>query len=126
MQLFAMLKLMAFQEKLTVDIVPLFETVDDLENAHLVMEQLYTNPEYKKHLDSRNHKQTIMLGFSDGTKDGGYLMANWAIFKAKERLTRISRKYKITVIFFDGRGGPPAPAQARRSDPGCRLWLRTR
>ena len=108
MQLFAMLKLMAFQEKLTVDIVPLFETVDDLENAHLVMEQLYTNPEYKKHLDSRNHKQTIMLGFSDGTKDGGYLMANWAIFKAKERLTRISRKYKITVIFFDGRGGPPA------------------
>lgn len=108
MQLYAMLKLMAFQEKLTVDIVPLFETVDDLEHAHLVMEQLYTNPEYKKHLESRNNKQTIMLGFSDGTKDGGYLMANWAIFTAKERLTRISRKYKISVIFFDGRGGPPA------------------
>ena len=49
-----------------------------------------------------------MLGFSDGTKDGGYLMANWSIFKAKEKLTSISRKYNIEVIFFDGRGGPPA------------------
>mgnify|MGYP003138467418 FL=1 len=49
-----------------------------------------------------------MLGFSDGTKDGGYLMANWGIFTAKERLTAISRKYGITAIFFDGRGGPPA------------------
>ena len=49
-----------------------------------------------------------MLGFSDGTKDGGYLMANWAIYKAKENLTAISRKYDVTVIFFDGRGGPPA------------------
>ena len=49
-----------------------------------------------------------MLGFSDGTKDGGYLMANWAIYKAKERLTEVSRKYDVTVIFFDGRGGPPA------------------
>ena len=49
-----------------------------------------------------------MLGFSDGTKDGGYLMANWAIYKAKENLTRVSRAHGITVIFFDGRGGPPA------------------
>ena len=49
-----------------------------------------------------------MLGFSDGTKDGGYLMANWSIYTAKERLTEISRKYGITAIFFDGRGGPPA------------------
>ena len=49
-----------------------------------------------------------MLGFSDGTKDGGYFMANWAIFKAKEALTSISEKYNIDVVFFDGRGGPPA------------------
>jgi len=108
MQLFAMLKLVAFQDELTVDIGPLFETITDLENAHTVMEELYTNPEYSKHLKKRGNKQTIMLGFSDGTKDGGYLMANWAIYKAKERLTEISRKYDITVIFFDGRGGPPA------------------
>tara|TARA_R110000751_G_scaffold14621_1_gene47121 strand:- start:76565 stop:79144 length:2580 start_codon:yes stop_codon:yes gene_type:complete len=108
MQLFAMLKVVAFNDKLTVDIGPLFETITDLENAHIVMEDLYTNPAYAKHLKSRGNKQTIMLGFSDGTKDGGYLMANWAIYKAKERLTAISREYDVTVIFFDGRGGPPA------------------
>ncbi|WP_341214506.1 phosphoenolpyruvate carboxylase [uncultured Wocania sp.] len=108
MQLFAMLKIVAFKDKLTVDVVPLFETITDLENAPAVMEQLYTNPVYKAHLKSRGNKQTIMLGFSDGTKDGGYLMANWGIFKAKELLTEMSRKYDITAIFFDGRGGPPA------------------
>ena len=108
MQLFAMLKLVAFQDKLTVDIGPLFETITDLENAPSVMEELYTNPAYAAHLKSRGNRQTIMLGFSDGTKDGGYLMANWAIYKAKENLTAISRKHNVTVIFFDGRGGPPA------------------
>ena len=51
---------------------------------------------------------TIMLGFSDGTKDGGYLTANWSILKAKESLTKVSRKFGIKVLFFDGRGGPPA------------------
>ena len=108
MQLFAMLKIVAFKDELTVDVVPLFETITDLENAPSVMEQLYTNPEYMAHLKSRGMKQTIMLGFSDGTKDGGYLMANWGIYKAKELLTEMSRKYDITAIFFDGRGGPPA------------------
>lgn len=108
MQLYAMLKLVAFHNDLTVDIVPLFETITDLKNAPLVMEELYSNKAYMQHLKARGNKQTIMLGFSDGTKDGGYLMANWSIYKAKEELTLISRKYDITVIFFDGRGGPPA------------------
>ena len=108
MQLFAMLKIVAFKDNLTVDVVPLFETITDLENAPKVMEQLYTNPNYMAHLKIRGNKQTIMLGFSDGTKDGGYLMANWGIYKAKELLTEMSRKYDITAIFFDGRGGPPA------------------
>lgn len=108
MQLFAMLKLAAFQDDMTVDIAPLFETITDLENSARVMEELYSNPVYRAHLKSRKNKQTIMLGFSDGTKDGGYLMANWAIYKAKERLTEISRKYDVIAIFFDGRGGPPA------------------
>ncbi|GGH01865.1 hypothetical protein GCM10011416_20810 [Polaribacter pacificus] len=108
MQLFAMLRLVAFEKILTVDIVPLFETIPDLKNAQKVMEELYSNEEYRKHLKQRGDHQTIMLGFSDGTKDGGYFMANWAIFKAKEQLTSISRKYGITAIFFDGRGGPPA------------------
>ena len=108
MQLFAMLKIVAFKDELTVDVAPLFETIPDLENAPGVMEQLYQNPEYMAHLRARGSKQNIMLGFSDGTKDGGYLMANWGIYKAKELLTEMSRKYDITAIFFDGRGGPPA------------------
>ena len=108
MQLFAMLKLTAFHDDMTIDLVPLFETINDLRNAPKVMEQLYSNVSYKKHLGKRGDRQTIMLGFSDGTKDGGYLMANWAIFKAKEALTEMSRKYDIDAVFFDGRGGPPA------------------
>lgn len=96
------------RESLPVDIVPLFETIDDLHNAAGVMKKLYENPIYRKHLESRGNTQTIMLGFSDGTKDGGYLMANWSIYKAKEELSLISKQYDIEAIFFDGRGGPPA------------------
>lgn len=107
MQAFAMIR-MCDWETPTVDIIPLFETVDDLEIAHKVMETLYSNKAYAAHLKRRGNKQTIMLGFSDGTKDGGYLMANWSIYKAKETLTAISRQYGVKVIFFDGRGGPPA------------------
>lgn len=92
----------------TVDVVPLFESIDDLQRADVIMEQLYTNSFYAQHLKNRGNVQTVMLGFSDGTKDGGYLMANWGIYKAKEAITAISRSYGIKVIFFDGRGGPPA------------------
>ncbi len=92
----------------TLDIVPLFETIDDLANAQGIMKELYEIPAYREHVKQRDNKQTIMVGFSDGTKDGGYLRANWSIFQAKEALTEISRQYGIKVIFFDGRGGPPA------------------
>ena len=108
METFAMLNLCGFENELPVDVIPLFETVEDLQNAAAVMRTLYTNRTYRYHLEKRKNKQTIMLGFSDGTKDGGYLMANWGIFKAKEALTKISRAFDIEVIFFDGRGGPPA------------------
>jgi len=96
------------KEDLTVDIVPLFETIADLKSASRIMRELYENASYREHLARRKNVQTIMLGFSDGTKDGGYLMANWSIYKAKEELTRLAREYGISVIFFDGRGGPPA------------------
>ncbi len=95
-------------DELTVDIVPLFETIDDLKFAGEAMHTLYTNPTYRKHLKNRGDRQTVMLGFSDGTKDGGYLMANWAIFSAKEDITLKSRESDVEVVFFDGRGGPPA------------------
>ncbi len=96
------------KEDLTIDIIPLFETVDDLQNASAIMRELYENSVYREHLSKRKNIQTIMLGFSDGTKDGGYLMANWSIYKAKDELTKISNEHNIEVIFFDGRGGPPA------------------
>lgn len=96
------------KDSLNIDIVPLFETIDDLQGAAAIMEALYSQPAYRSHLAARQHRQTIMLGFSDGTKDGGYLMANWSIYKAKEELTALSRRYQIEVAFFDGRGGPPS------------------
>jgi len=103
----AMFRLCGFNNP-KVDIIPLFESIDDLQKAGTIVEKLYTDEVYKKHLENRGNIQTIMLGFSDGTKDGGYLMANWAIYKAKEMLTTISRKYHVKIVFFDGRGGPPS------------------
>ncbi|WP_091147146.1 phosphoenolpyruvate carboxylase [Mucilaginibacter pineti] len=96
------------KESLSVDFMPLFETVNDLTRAGEIMEQLYTHPYYAEHLKLRGNRQTIMLGFSDSTKDGGYLMANWSIYKAKVELTAMARKYGVSLAFFDGRGGPPA------------------
>jgi phosphoenolpyruvate carboxylase len=100
--------IMGSDNKLSLDIVPLFETIEDLSHAPAIMEALYNVEAYREHLTRRGSKQTIMLGFSDGTKDGGYLRANWSIFQAKENLTRITREKGFTAVFFDGRGGPPA------------------
>jgi len=109
MELYALFRLCGWDENLkTIDIVPLFETIDDLAAAEAIMDTLYQDPLYASHLSFRKQEQTIMLGFSDGTKDGGYLQANWSIYKAKETLTAISRKHQLIVKFFDGRGGPPS------------------
>jgi len=107
MEVYALFRLCGWENP-PVDIVPLFEVIDDLQNAESIMEKLYTNKNYSEHLKNRENRQTVMLGFSDGTKDGGYLMANWSIYKAKEAISAVSKKYGIKVIFFDGRGGPPA------------------
>ncbi len=108
-RVFALARWTAFgDEKISVDIVPLFETIDDLMGAGASMNTLYSESNYRRHLTQRGNKQTIMLGFSDGTKDGGYMSANWNIYRAKENLTRISKLNDIDVVFFDGRGGPPA------------------
>lgn len=109
MELYALCRLCGWDTHLSnLDIVPLFETIEDLTNAEEIMSILYNNPLYKIHLQNRQAQQPIMLGFSDGTKDGGYLQANWSIYKAKETLTKISRANSIVVKFFDGRGGPPS------------------
>lgn len=93
--------------ELTLDVVPLFETISDLAHAKKIMQQLYELPLYRQHLKNRQNKQYIMLGFSDSTKDGGYITANWSIAKCKQELAQLAEQYAITVIFFDGRGGSP-------------------
>ncbi|MBU2994962.1 phosphoenolpyruvate carboxylase [Cellulophaga baltica] len=96
------------EDEITYDIVPLFETMIGMDGAEAIMQQLFDMPAYMKHLEKRDMKQTMMLGFSDGTKDGGYLKANWSILKTKESLSGVCAKNNIKAIFFDGRGGPPA------------------
>ncbi len=95
-------------KKITFDIVPLFETMAGMDNSEATMQQLFNMKEYREHVRQRGNKQTIMLGFSDGTKDGGYLKANWSILKTKESLSGVCENNGIDAIFFDGRGGPPA------------------
>jgi phosphoenolpyruvate carboxylase len=109
MELYGLFVLSGWQaDDITADIVPLFETIEDLRNASQIMKTLYEDKTYGQHLKRRNMRQTVMLGFSDGSKDGGYLMGNWSIYKAKEMITELSRNYQVDVIFFDGRGGPPS------------------
>lgn len=106
---FYMAKQTAYQnENIPIDFIPLFESIDDFKNAEKIISKLFSNHDYKNHLAFRGNKQTVMLGFSDGTKDGGYMCANWYIFKVREVLSTLSEKTGIKIVFFDGRGGPPA------------------
>jgi phosphoenolpyruvate carboxylase len=89
----------------SVDIVPLFETIDDLVRSSELMEELYTSDIYSRQLSSRGLFQEIMLGYSDSNKDGGYWMANWALHKAQKQLARVSSKHGIEMRLFHGRGG---------------------
>jgi phosphoenolpyruvate carboxylase len=91
--------------KTSIDVVPLLETVDDLERAEAFMESLLTNPVYRLHLTARKNFQEIMLGYSDSNKDGGYWMANWALHKAQAVLARTCQKHHTELRLFHGRGG---------------------
>ncbi|CAB5132547.1 Phosphoenolpyruvate carboxylase (EC [Olavius algarvensis associated proteobacterium Delta 3] len=94
--------------ELPVDIIPLFESMEGMKNAGSIMQELFDIPQYRTHIVQRRNRQIIMLGFSDGTKDGGYLQANWSIYTTKETLSAVCDEHGIQAIFFDGRGGPPA------------------
>ena len=94
--------------QIKLEIIPLFETIEDLASSEQIMRELFGTDLFVKNIKKFNNQQTIMLGFSDGTKDGGYLMANWAIFKAKKNLNKLAREFGINLTFFDGRGGPPS------------------
>jgi phosphoenolpyruvate carboxylase len=88
-----------------VDLVPLFETIDDLQNAPQVMTELFNNPEYRKHLKTRGNKQQIMIGYSDSGKDGGYLASNWNLYAAQEMLAKLCEAHGVALELFHGRGG---------------------
>jgi len=103
-------------------IVPLFESVDDLRTASVILELLFTSDAYRAHLKSHNDEQMVMIGYSDSNKDGGYLMANWSLYHAQEEITGIAQKHGLKLTIFHGRGGTIArgggPAnQAIRAQP---------
>ena len=88
-----------------VDLVPLFETVADLKAAPQIMSRLFTNEVYRKHLEMRGSGQQIMIGYSDSNKDGGFLQANWMLYKAQQDLANVCEKHGIQLTLFHGRGG---------------------
>ncbi|MDR3628301.1 MAG: phosphoenolpyruvate carboxylase [Ignavibacteriaceae bacterium] len=87
------------------DILPLFETIDDLQKAHLVMQELFDNPAYSQHLKLRGNVQKIMLGYSDSNKDGGIVTSNYKLYTAQKYLKRLCEKRNIELVLFHGRGG---------------------
>jgi phosphoenolpyruvate carboxylase len=103
-------------------IVPLFESVQDLKDAAAILELLFTSDVYRAQLKSHNDEQMVMIGYSDSNKDGGYLMANWSLYQAQEEITAMAKKHGIKLTIFHGRGGTIArgggPAnQAIRAQP---------
>lgn len=92
-------------EKARVQIVPLFETIEDLDHSEETMRKYLSLPIAKKWIASKNNYQEIMLGYSDSNKDGGYLSSCWTLYKAQKQLTAIGDEFGVKVTFFHGRGG---------------------
>ncbi|HGR2678286.1 TPA: phosphoenolpyruvate carboxylase [Streptococcus pneumoniae] len=92
-------------ERARVQIVPLFETIEDLDHSEETMRKYLSLSLAKKWINSRNNYQEIMLGYSDSNKDGGYLSSCWTLYKAQQQLTAIGDEFGVKVTFFHGRGG---------------------
>ena len=90
---------------LPVNIIPLFETIEDLRGCGAIMDDLFSIQHYRKLLVSRGNTQEVMLGYSDSNKDGGYLTANWELYKAELELVKVFEKHGIELRLFHGRGG---------------------
>ena len=88
-----------------LDVVPLFETVEDLHQARTTLEALFTHPVYRRHLDQRGRRQTVMLGYSDSNKEAGYLTAHWELHLAQREIAALCRRNDVALTFFHGRGG---------------------
>ncbi len=91
--------------QLSMNIIPLFETISDLRGCGVIMERLFSLPVYQRLLDSRQRTQEVMLGYSDSNKDGGFLTANWELYKAEKTLVEIFVRHRIEMRLFHGRGG---------------------
>jgi phosphoenolpyruvate carboxylase len=88
-----------------LDVVPLFESADALAGCGEVLEQLLSNPDYRRHLESRGNRQEVMLGYSDSNKESGFLSAVWMLYRAQSGLADVARRYGIELTLFHGRGG---------------------
>ncbi|SHM99813.1 phosphoenolpyruvate carboxylase [Gracilibacillus kekensis] len=88
-----------------IHVAPLLETIDDLKNGPEMVKKLFDIPLYRKHLEARGDLQEIMLGYSDGSKDGGNITANWVLYKAQQEIHDISSNYGVKLKYFHGRGG---------------------
>jgi phosphoenolpyruvate carboxylase len=89
----------------SLSVTPLFETIDDLRRAPQVMRNLFEDPTYRQHLESRGNLQEIMIGYSDSSKDGGILTSSWELYLAQERLWQVARQAGVELRLFHGRGG---------------------
>jgi phosphoenolpyruvate carboxylase len=92
-------------KKAAIGIVPLFETIHSLQNCHEIMEELFAIPLYRSYLKARGDVQEIMLGYSDSSKDGGYLSANWHLYLAQQNLYKTAEKHGVKIKLFHGKGG---------------------
>ena len=90
---------------ISLNLVPLFETIADLDAAAGIMQQLFALPWYQQLLKSRNGVQEVMLGYSDSNKDGGYLTSQWELYQAEQRLVRVFDAAGVKMRLFHGRGG---------------------
>lgn len=88
-----------------LDVVPLFESADALDSAGAILDELLTDPEYRRHLASRGNRQEVMLGYSDSNKESGFLAANWLLHRAQASLVAAARRHGVELTLFHGRGG---------------------
>lgn len=96
-------------------VVPLFETLNDLQNAEAIVESLFSLNNY---LAMIKNKQEIMVGYSDSAKDAGRLAASWAQYESQEKMVRVAERYQVELTFFHGKGG----TVGRGGNPACKTW----